>query len=82
MSTNSISSCQTPQCQPSQAVQVSKQPAADAARKQSDVELAAKVREQKDNEQRRVHEQQAQNTVKPSVNTSGQRTGGLINVAA
>jgi hypothetical protein len=82
MSLNSISSCQSAQSQPAQAAQVNKKPEVDAARKQSDVELAAKVREQKDNEQRKVHELQVQNSAKPSVNTNGQRTGSLINIAA
>jgi hypothetical protein len=82
MTLNSVSSSQAAQSQSTQTAQVNKKPEVDAARKQSDVELAAKVREQKDNEQRNVHELQVQNSVKPSVNTNGQKTGSLINIAA
>lgn len=77
MPVNSISPSQ-----PVQAAQLAKNTEAAAARKQSDVEAANKVNDRKDAAEKRAQLQKAQEPIKPSVNTSGQKIGTRINVSA
>ncbi|HUX89416.1 MAG TPA: hypothetical protein VMV48_01840 [Gallionellaceae bacterium] len=77
MSVNSISPSQT--VQPAEAP---KKAEVVAARKQSETEEASKVDNRKEAARQKAQVQSTQEPVKPSVNTSGQKTGSIINVAA
>jgi len=82
MPVNSISPKQS-----AQASQVSKTAETTAARKQSDIKESNKIEDRKDAAERKsqIQNQQlqkAQEQSKPVVNTSGQKTGTLINTAA
>lgn len=72
---------------PSQQAQVLKSNDLTAARKQSDNHDANRINDKKDADLHRARVQQAEQQnvaepVKPAVNTSGQKIGTLINVAA
>lgn len=81
MPVNSISPTQPPQ-----QAQAIKTADISASRKQSDIHEANRVNDRKDAELHRGRVQQAEQQnvqePKPAVNTSGQKIGTLINVAA
>lgn len=82
MPVNSISPSQTVQ-----QTQEIKKNEVSASRKQPDIQEAHKVKDRKDvgEQQARVQKSQAhqiQEPAKPAINTSGQKTGTLINVSA
>lgn len=82
MAINSISPTQpTPQ------TQTIKQSELTASRKQSEIQDANRTNDRKDAAEQQApvnstQHQKAQEPVKPAVNTSGQKTGTLINTAA
>ena len=76
-----------PPAQPAQQANASKNSDLSASRKQSDNHDANRINDKKDAELQRARVQQAEQQnaaepVKPAVNSSGQKIGTLINVAA
>ena len=78
MSVNSISPSQT--VQPAEAPKKAAEVV--AARKQSETQETNKADSRKQADRHQAQVQSTQEPVKPTVNTSGQKTGTIINVAA
>jgi hypothetical protein len=77
MTVNSISPSQ-----PAQTTQAYKKTEDASTRKQPEAQEASKVKPRKDTAQHTAQVQKPHETSKPSVNTSGQKVGTLINVSA